>query len=191
MEINYKNLIRQFSDFPKEGVLFQDINPLLSNWKALQAASEDIAEAMQKIMPFPTKILCVEARGFLLGGIVATLLNAGCVPVRKKGKLPPYKSLIEMDYDLEYGQNTICMDTSLIEYNDKIIIFDDVLATGGTAEATYRMLEQETVKGNLAPFSKENVCFAFLLEIEGLKGKKKLCERPQINEDLIFSLIQL
>ena len=191
MEINYKNLIRQFSDFPKEGVLFQDINPLLSNWKALQAASEDIAEAIQKIMPFPTKILCVEARGFLLGGIVATLLNAGCVPVRKKGKLPPHKSIVEMDYDLEYGQNTICMDTSLIEYNDKIVIFDDVLATGGTAEAVYRMLEQEVEKGNLAPFEKENVCFAFLLEIEGLEGKKKLYKNTQIPKGNIFSLIQL
>ena len=191
MEINYKNLIRQFSDFPKEGVLFQDINPLLSNWKALQAASEDIAEAIQNMMLFPTKILCIEARGFLLGGIVATLLNAGCVPIRKKGKLPPYNSLIDIDYDLEYGQNSISMDASLIEYNDKIVIFDDVLATGGTAEAVYRMLEQEVEKGNLAPFEKENVCFAFLLEIDGLEGKKKLYKNTQIPKENIFSLIKM
>ena len=191
MSKNYKNLIRQFAGFPNKDILFHDINPLLSNWKALQEASEDIAIAVQEMMPFPTKVLCIEARGFLLGGIVATLLNAGCVPVRKKGKLPPYKSLMEIDYDLEYGQNTICLDTSLIEYNDKIVIFDDVLATGGTAEAVYRILEQEVEKGNLAPFEKENVCFAFLLEIEGLEGKKSLYKNTQIPKGNIFSLIQL
>jgi adenine phosphoribosyltransferase len=188
---HYKNLIRQHQGFPKEGVLFQDINPLLSNWRALQDASQDIANAVNEMMPFPTKVLCVEARGFIMGGVLATLLNAGCVLVRKKGKLPPYTSIRHIDYELEYDVNSISLDMSLIEYNDRIVIFDDVLATGGTAEAVYRILEQEIEKGNLAPFEKNNVCFAFLLEIEALEGKKKLHKNTQIPKENFFSLIQL
>jgi adenine phosphoribosyltransferase len=188
---SYKNLIRQYNDFPKEGILFHDINPLLSNWKALQNASNDLSVEIQAIMPFATKVLCVEARGFILGGILASLLNAGCVPVRKKGKLPPYKSTESIDYSLEYGTNSISLDFSLIEYNDKIVIFDDVLATGGTAEAVYLMLAKEVEKGNLAPFEKENICFAFLLEIESLGGKEKLCDTTQIADENIVSLIQV
>ena len=187
----YKNLIRQFQGFPKGDVLFQDINPLLSNWKALQDASEEIAEAINEMMPFATKVLCLEARGFIMGGILATLLDAGCVPVRKKGKLPPYLSVQHIDYELEYGTNSISLDMSLVEYNDKIVIFDDVLATGGTAEAVYRILEREVEKGNLASFSKENVCFAFLLEIDALEGRKKLHQDAQIPKEKMFSLIRL
>lgn len=187
---NYKNLIRQYVDYPKQGIVFQDINPLLSNWKALQDACNDLSFEIQEMMPFITKVLCIEARGFLLGGILATLLNAGCVPVRKKGKLPPYKSIENIDYDLEYGSNTIALDTSLIEYNDKIVVFDDVLATGGTAEATYHLLKREVEKGNLAPFEKENICFAFLLEIEALNGRERLCKSTQIPKENIVSLIQ-
>ena len=188
---NYKNLIRQYADFPKQGVVFQDINPLLSNWKALQESCEDLAIEIQEVMPFVTKVLCIEARGFLIGGIVAALLDAGCVPVRKKGKLPPYESVKSIDYQLEYGVNSIALDMSLIEYNDKIVILDDVLATGGTAEAAYLLLKQEVEKGNFAPFETENVCFAFLLEIESLKGKEKLSQSTQIPEENIISLIQL
>ncbi|MDR1182336.1 MAG: adenine phosphoribosyltransferase [Bacteroidales bacterium] len=188
---NYKNLIRQYNNFPKQGVLFHDINPLLANWKALREASNDLAVKIQEIMPFATKVLCVEARGFILGGILSSLLNAGCVPVRKKGKLPPYKSTESIDYKLEYGVNSISLDFSLLEYHDKIVIFDDVLATGGTAEAVYLMLLNESEKGNIAPFDKENICFAFLLEIEHLKGREKLYDSTSIAEKNIISLIRL
>jgi adenine phosphoribosyltransferase len=188
---HYKNLIRQYANFPKQGVIFQDINPLLANWKALQKSCEDLAIKIQEIMPFTTKILCIEARGFIIGGILATLLNAGCVPVRKKGKLPPYESIKNIDYELEYGINSIEIDMSLLEYNDKIVILDDVLATGGTAEAAYLLLKKEIEKGNITPFEKENVCFAFLLEIEFLKGKEKLYQSTQIPKENIISLIQL
>jgi adenine phosphoribosyltransferase len=188
---NYKNLIRQYNNFPKEGILFHDINPLLSNWKALQNASNDLSTEIQRVMPFVTKVLCVEARGFILGGILASLLNAGCVPVRKKGKLPPYESTANIDYALEYGTNSISIDFSLLEYHDKIVIVDDVLATGGTAEAVYLMLAKEVEKGNMDPFEKENVCFAFLLEIDNLAGKERLCNATQIPEENIISLIHL
>jgi adenine phosphoribosyltransferase len=188
---NYKNLIRQYADFPKQGVVFQDINPLLSNWKALQESCEDLAIEIQEVMPFVTKVLCIEARGFIFGGVLATLLDAGCVPVRKKGKLPPYQSVERVDYALEYGANSIELDTSLLEYNDKIVILDDVLATSGTAEAAYLLLKREVEKGNLASFEKENVCFAFLLEIEALKGKERLHQSTQIPMENIISLIKL
>ena len=188
---NYKNLIRQYADFPMQGVVFQDINPLLSNWKALQEACEDLAADIETVMPFITKVLCVEARGFLIGGIVSVLLDAGCVPVRKKGKLPPYRSVENIDYELEYGINSIALDTSLIEYNDKIVVFDDVLATGGTAEAAYLLLKRVVDNRKLAPFEKENVCFAFLLEIEALKGREKLNSSAQIPAENIISLIRV
>ena len=188
---NYKNLIRQYVDFPKQGIVFQDINPLLSNWKALQDACNDLSAEIQEIMPFVTKVLCIEARGYIMGGVLATLLDAGCVPVRKKGKLPPYRSVENIEYELEYGVNSIALDTSLIEYNDKIVVFDDVLATGGTVEAAYLLLKREVDKGKLATFEKENVCFAFLLEIEALKGREKLCRSAQIPVENIVSLIRL
>jgi len=186
---NYKELIRQYADFPKRGVVFQDINPLLSNWKALQESCEDLAVEVQEIMPFSTKILCIEARGFIIGGILATLLDAGCVPVRKKGKLPPYKSVKTIDYDLEYGTNSLALDTSLLEYNDKMVILDDVLATGGTAEAVYLLLKKEVEKGNLAPFETKNLCFAFLLEIDFLNGRERLHQSTHIPKGNIVSLI--
>ena len=188
---NYKNLIRQHVDFPRQGIVFQDINPLLSNWKSLQDACDDLSAAIQELMPFATKVLCIEARGFIMGGVLATLLDAGCVPVRKKGKLPPYLSVENIDYELEYGANSIALDTSLLEYNDRIVVFDDVLATGGTVEAAYLLLKREVDKGKLAPFDKENVCFAFLLEIEALKGREKLCRSAQIPTENILSLIRV
>jgi adenine phosphoribosyltransferase len=187
----YKSLIRQYPDFPKQDIIFHDINPILSNWKALQDVSNKLSMSILERMPLITKILCVEARGFILGGILAYLLDAGCVPVRKKGKLPPYKSTKNIDYSLEYGTNSICMDFSLLEYNDRIFIFDDVLATGGTAEAVYLMLKEEVEKGNIAPLGKENIGFAFLVEIDALAGKERLCNSTQIPEENIISLIHI
>jgi adenine phosphoribosyltransferase len=186
---DYKRLIREYAGFPKEGILFKDINPLLSNREALQTVSNDLAKRVWETMPSLTKVVCVEARGFLLGGILSVMLHAGCVPVRKKGKLPPYSSVETADYALEYGTNSISMDLSLLEYQDKIVIVDDVLATGGTAEAVYRILAQGVAKGYLAPFETKNICFAFLLEIAGLKGRQHLCESTQIESKNIISLI--
>ncbi len=183
---NYHYLIREFIDFPQKGILFYDINPLLSNWKALNATSFTLAENISAIMPFATKVLSIEARGFIIGGILANILEAGFVPIRKKGKLPPYDSLVYSQYQLEYGSDTLSADLSLINYHDKIIIFDDVLATGGTAEATYKLLENE----KLAPLNQHNICFAFLLEIEKLEGRKYLSQQTGISDSNIISLIK-
>jgi adenine phosphoribosyltransferase len=186
---NYQYLIREFPDFPQKGILFYDINPLLSNWKALNATSFSLAEKIVDIMPFATKTLSIEARGFIIGGILSTILETGFVPIRKKGKLPTYDSLRSIEYQLEYGTDSLSMDISLINYHDKIIVFDDVLATGGTAEATYKLLENEMKNGNLAPLNKNNICFAFLLEIEKLKGRTYLSQQTGISENNIISLI--
>lgn len=188
---DYKNLIRQLQDFPKKGILFQDINPLLANWKSLHSASTELATQLSEIMPFVSKVLAIEARGFILGGILASMLEAGFVPIRKKGKLPTYDSLRSIEYQLEYGTDTLCMDMSLLNYNDKIVIFDDVLATGGTAEAAFKILEQESTCAQLAPLNKHNVCFAFMLEIDFLKGREYLSKQTGIPDENIISLIRL
>ena len=187
----FKNLIRQLPDFPKKGILFQDINPLLSNWKALQSASTEMSNQILEVMPFVSKVLAIEARGFIMGGILAHLLEAGFVPVRKKGKLPTYDSLRTIDYQLEYGTDSLCLDMSLVNYNDKIVIFDDVLATGGTAEAVFNLLLQEIKQGKLAPIEKNNICFAFMLDIEILKGKQHLHKQTGIPQENIISLMSL
>ena len=187
----FKNLIRQLPDFPQKGILFQDINPLLSNWKTLHAASAELSNRISEVMPYATKLLAIEARGFIMGGVLATMLETGFVPVRKKGKLPSYDSLRTIEYQLEYGTDSLSMDISLINYHDKIVIFDDVLATGGTAEATYKLLQNEIAKGILAPMEKHNICFAFTLDIEALKGKQYLSKQTGIPQDQIISLISL
>lgn len=189
MTKDYDSLIRKLPDFPQKGVVFQDINPLLVNWKALQSASNDLAMDIDIIMPYSTKLIAIEARGFIMGGIVATLLNAGFIPIRKKGKLPNYDSLRSIEYQLEYGTDELVIDMSLLNYHDKIVVFDDVLATGGTAEAAYKLLEKEAEKGSFAPLNPENICFAFLLEIDSLKGREYLSEQTKIPSENIISLI--
>ena len=188
---DFSSLIRTLPDFPRKGILFQDINPLLANAKALQSASVDLAEQIADVMPYATQLLAIEARGFILGGVLASLLQTGFVPIRKKGKLPAYVSIRTMDYQLEYGTDSLCVDMSLLHYHDKIIIFDDVLATGGTAEATYKLLQCEADMGNFAPLNQHNICFAFLLEIDFLKGREYLTQQTGIPDASIVSLIKV
>ena len=104
----------------------------------------------------------------------------------QKRKTTHHDSLRSIEYQLEYGTDSLSMDISLINYHDKIIVFDDVLATGGTAEATYKLLENEMKNGNLAPLNKNNICFAFLLEIEKLKGRTYLSQQTGISETTLF-----
>ena len=123
---------------------------------------------MEKLLePFSSrkidKVVAVEARGFILGGVISYLLNAGFVPVRKKGKLP-YKTL-QVEYDLEYGKDTLEIHVDAIKKGEKVLIVDDLLATGGTAEATAQLVEK---------MGGEVVGIAFLIELTELKGKEKL-----------------
>ncbi len=189
--MKYKELLKQYVDFPQKGVVFQDINPLLADKDALKSIADDLTIQLKRMLPDCTKILAIEARGFMLGSILADRLNVGLVPIRKKGKLPPYASIREMSYSLEYGTNTLAIDMSLLNKDDKILIFDDLLATGGTIEALIRLLQDEVKNGQLLPLSEKNMAIMFLLELEALNGKKHIIDCSPLNENAIFSLIKL
>src|SRR5690606_25680332 len=124
-----KNHIREIPDFPKPGVLFKDITPLLQDPKALKCTLKQLMEGLDGKID---KVVGIEARGFLFGATLAEKLNAGFVPVRKAGKLPA--ATHKEPYTLEYGMDALEMHEDAISKGDKVLIHDDVLATGGTAE---------------------------------------------------------
>ncbi|MCK9266527.1 adenine phosphoribosyltransferase [bacterium] len=155
-----KDLIRTIPDFPKEGILFRDITTLLKDPKGLQEALNLFkAEIPSNI----SKIVAIEARGFIFGGALAYMLGVGFVPVRKSGKLPAEK--IRMEYALEYGTDVIEMHKDALSVGEKVVIVDDLLATGGTAKATCALIEKAG-----AIVEK----FLFLIELKDLKGIDKL-----------------
>lgn len=153
--------IRDIPDFPKPGVLFKDITPLLASPEGFKAAIEGLAE------PFfdsgVTKVLGAEARGFILGGALACRLGAGFVPARKPGKLP--WTTTSAEYALEYGTDQLEMHVDAVGPGDRVLIVDDVLATGGTAAAKAALVTRSggTVVG-----------FTFLLELDFLRGRDQL-----------------
>jgi adenine phosphoribosyltransferase len=153
-------LIRNVPDFPKPGILFKDITPVLSHPQAFQALTEHLAEL---VPAHSTKIASIESRGFILGAAVAMHLRLGMVLIRKPGKLP--FSTFSHSYDLEYGKDTLQIHVDALSPKDHVCILDDVLATGGTANAA-EILCLETgasVSG-----------FAFLMELGFLNGRQKL-----------------
>lgn len=154
-----KAIIRDIPDFPKPGILFKDITPALSDPKAFKALVEHFA---QRIPPGTTKLVAIESRGFILGAALALRCELGLVIARKPGKLP-WKT-VTASYQLEYGKDTLEMHDDALMTHDKVLIVDDVLATGGTAQAVYELCEQlgAEVLGGL-----------FLMEIPFLKGRHK------------------
>jgi len=166
-----KKSIRDIPDFPKPGILFRDITTLLKDKKAFKLAIDALAEKYKgkKI----NKVVAVEARGFIFGGAIAYKLGAGFVPVRKKGKLP-WKTN-SATYELEYGTDTLEMHQDAIGPHDKVLIVDDLLATGGTVKAVTDLVKQ--LQGEITGI-------AFLIELVSFKGKDKLKEYP------VFSLIK-
>jgi adenine phosphoribosyltransferase len=154
-------LIRDVPDYPKPGVVFKDITPLLADPEGLRAAVDQIVAAHPK--GSIDKVVGMEARGFLLAAPVAYLLGAGVVPVRKPGKLP--REVHERSYDLEYGSNTLALHQDALAPGDRVLVVDDVLATGGTARATVHLVERcgATVVG-----------MAVLLELAFLNGRSAL-----------------
>ncbi|HJW86641.1 MAG: apt [Candidatus Brocadiaceae bacterium] len=158
---NLKKLIRDVPDFPKKGIIFKDITPLLQDPKGLKAAVEAISQHYKgkKI----DVVVGAEARGFILAPTVAFNLGAGFVPVRKPGKLP-YKKISE-SYALEYGTDTLEMHKDGIKKGQNVLMVDDLLATGGTMAACCKMVE--SLGGNIAG------C-AFLIELAFLNGKNAL-----------------
>jgi len=156
-----KPLIREIPDFPKKGILFRDITPLLANPSGIALAVEMLAN------PFRGKnidlVVGAESRGFIFGTAVACCLSAGFVLVRKPGKLPHKK--VSMTYDLEYGTDTLEMHEDSILKDQRVLIVDDLLATGGTMKACSDLVER--VGGKV-------VGLAVLIELAGLNGRQKL-----------------
>ena len=154
-------LVRAIPDFPIPGILFRDITPLLYDKNGFAAAIDLMAGAYadQRI----DHVVAIEARGYILGAPIAYKLGAGFVPVRKPGKLPAAK--INVDYALEYGTNTLEMHEDALAKGDRVLIVDDLLATGGTAAATRSLLES---------LGAQVVGMAFLIELTALAGRDKL-----------------
>jgi len=159
--MDYKEHIKIVKDWPKEGVEFKDITPLMANGPAFTAAIDEIIQfAKQKEVDV---IVGPEARGFIVGCPVAYALNIGFIPVRKEGKLP--REVIEIDYGLEYGENVLAIHKDSIKPGQRVLITDDLLATGGTIEATIKLVEK---------LGGEIVGCAFLIELAYLNGIEKL-----------------
>jgi adenine phosphoribosyltransferase len=159
-----KSHVRQIPDFPKPGILFYDITTLLQNPLALRMTVDRFVWLFAE--RHIDKVIGIESRGFMFAPIVAYNLNAGFVPVRKPGKLPAER--IRETYDLEYGTDTLEMHRDAIQPGEHVLIVDDVVATGGTAAATARMVE--SLGGTVAGFG-------FIIELTFLDGRKKLGDR--------------
>ncbi len=159
--IDLKKVIRDIPDFPKKGIIFKDITTLLKDPKALKASVDLLAKAAAKARP--KYIVGIESRGFIFGTAVACKLGLGFIPVRKKGKLP-YKTTA-VSYDLEYGTDTLEMHADALKKGDRVVIIDDLLATGGTVAAVV-----ELVGGAGATIAGA----AFVIELSFLHGRDKL-----------------
>ncbi|MFC2040202.1 adenine phosphoribosyltransferase [Chloroflexota bacterium] len=153
--------IRDIVDFPKKGIIFKDITPLLLDKRAFRIMVDKISYKFQDSNI--DIVAAIDARGFLIGSAVAYALDAGIVPIRKKGKLP-YETL-EVEYDLEYGTDTLEVHTDAIRSGQTVLLVDDLLATGGTAQAAINMIKK--CNGNL-------LCSVFVIELTELKGREKL-----------------
>lgn len=159
--MNLKNYIRDINDFPSEGIVFKDITPLLKNALAIKEATEKLVALVGNLKI--DKVVGMESRGFFFAPLLANSLNAGFVPVRKPGKLPANK--LSQTYELEYGTDVLEIHCDSIQSGEKVLIHDDVLATGGTAKATCDLIER---------LGGEIVQCNFLIELAFLYGKEKL-----------------
>jgi len=156
-----KSHIRDIKDFPKPGIVFKDISPILKNPSLCKAIIKYKAELIAPLQP--DVLLCLDSRGFWFGLGIALELGIPMIPVRKEGKLP--YSVVAQEYDLEYGTAKIEIQTDAIESGTRVVIHDDLLATGGTATACAQLAEK--LGGKVVGFS-------FLVELSFLEGRKKL-----------------
>ncbi|WP_149304879.1 adenine phosphoribosyltransferase [Pareuzebyella sediminis] len=159
--MNLKNYVRDINDFPVKGIVFRDITPLLKNAAALQETTERLLALIADRQI--DKVVGMESRGFFFAPLLAVRLNAGFVPIRKPKKLPAEK--IRQTYDLEYGTDSLEIHQDSILRGEKILVHDDVLATGGTASATCELIER---------LGGEIVQCNFLIELDVLRGREKL-----------------
>lgn len=170
--MNLKDYIIDIPDFPIEGIMFRDITSLIGNGKAFAYTTHQLTTFAKNLGA--TIIVGPEARGFIFGTPVAVELEVPFIPVRKPGKLP--RATTEIAYDLEYGKNTLCIHTDAIKPGDKVVIVDDLLATGGTINASIELIEK---------LGGEVVGLAFVIELIELEGRK------HFNKDIeVLSLVQ-
>ncbi|MEP6601439.1 MAG: adenine phosphoribosyltransferase [Nitrospirota bacterium] len=159
--MDYKKFIREVPDYPKPGILFYDITTLLKDKLAFRGMIDDLTAWYRDKQI--AKVVGIESRGFIVGGPLAHQLGAGFVPVRRPGKLPA--DSFEVKYNLEYGSNSLAIHRDAIAMGERVLIVDDLLATGGTAAATTNLVRQ---------LGGEIVGAAFLVELLGLKGRELL-----------------
>ena len=171
MAIDLKECVRDVPDWPQQGVIFRDITPLLRDAEALDQTVRALAEWGKELRP--DLVLGAEARGFILGAAIAREIQCGFVPARRPGKLPP--ETVGATYALEYGQNTLELHPETVGRGNRVLIHDDVLATGGTVEA---------IAGLVEGLGAEVVGVAFIIELAFLKGRERLPNYP------LHSLIQ-
>jgi len=159
--MDLKSHIRNVKDFPKPGIMFRDITTLLKNPEAFNYTLEQLLTFVKnkKI----NKVVGIESRGFIFGAVLANKLNCGFIPVRKPGKLPAEK--VSISYSLEYGEDKLEMHKDAIQPGDKVLIHDDLLATGGTMNAVCQLIEQ---------LGGEIVQVSFIIELSFLNGRNKL-----------------
>lgn len=169
--MDLKKYIRDICDFPKPGIIFKDITPLLMNYSAFEHMLDILVEKYKNSNI--SKVCGIESRGFIIGAPLALRLKAGFVPIRKKGKLP-YKT-IEREYSLEYGTDTIEIHQDAIQKKERILLIDDLIATGGTALAATALLEEAGA---------DLVQAAFIIELGFLKASEK------IPPDKFYSMIK-
>ncbi len=169
--LDLARFIRDIPDFPKKGIIFKDITPLLKDAQALRKTMDVLAREYkdQKI----DYVVAMESRGFIFGTVLAAKLGAGFIPVRKPGKLP-YKTRCAT-YQLEYGTDSLEIHQDALAKDSRVLIVDDLLATGGTAQAVIKLVRS---------FKAKIIGAAFVIELEFLKGRKKLKNVP------IFSILK-
>jgi adenine phosphoribosyltransferase len=169
--MDFKSIIRDIPDFPQQGIIFRDITPLLAHPQGLTQIIQDFQTKFVEMNI--GKIDCVigiESRGFILGAALAMSLGVSFVPVRKPKKLP--SKVFRVDYSLEYGTDTLEMHCDALSTGERVIIIDDVIATGGTAAATAKLVQQSGA---------ELVGYGFLIELDFLNGRKALPEIPIVS----------
>jgi len=161
LDLDLRDAVRSIPDYPKKGVMFRDITTLLGNARAFRRTVDELVQpwAGSKI----DKVAGIEARGFILGGAVAHQVSAGFVPIRKKGKLPHKR--VSMTYALEYGEDVIEMHADALVSGERVVLVDDLIATGGTAEAAVKLLRQ---------LGAEVLAACFVIDLPELGGAAKL-----------------
>lgn len=169
--MDFKQYIASIQDYPKEGILFRDITPLMQNGEAFKEACDRIIDFAKKVGA--EVVVGPESRGFIFGCPVAKELGIGFIPVRKPNKLP--RETVSIEYELEYGSNVLQMHKDAIKPGQRVLIVDDLLATGGTVDGAIKMVEE--LQGNIVGCS-------FLIELTDLNG------RDVLNGYEVFSLIQ-